>query len=229
MKKLRIKPLSLTWWGMLAGALAYTFFIIKNPQHMKAAGILSIIYFIFYKIGLYHYPNYDFNFWNELPLAFCNINGFYFTYGVFTGNQTFLAYCLILETVATFMALLMPIEGFEEAPLLSAKGLGFYGYHFILLAQGLSILPSGIFHPAYNLIPKIMLLAVCTLIFAHIVNLVVRKTDLCDEANYCFTYGLDSNPVLAALKRIVNINCVYEFLLIPPGALLYLILFAIII
>ena len=231
MKKLRIQPLSLTWWGMMIGSILYAAFLSRYPQHMRAAGIFSIIFFILYKYALYKTPDFAFNIWDELPLAFCNINGFYFTYGVFTGNQVFLSYCLLLETVATLMALLMPISGwgFEDALLFSGRGLGFYGYHFVLLAQGLSILPSGIFHPSYDLIPKMCLLAACTLIFAHIVNWLLRKKKLDPIANYCYTYGLDTNPVLRALKKIVNINCVYLFLLMPVASLIYLILFAILI
>lgn len=227
MKDLRIKPLSLTWWGMLLGSLLITVYLCYNPGHLKSFGIMELIIFVLYKYFLSKDKTHNFIFWDELPLAFCNINGIYYCIGVLTGNQHLLAYCLLVEPLAAVMALLTPIEGFEDAPLFSAKGLGFYGYHFLLITQGLTVAFAGIYQPLYRHIPYVLLIGGVTIIAVHLINMLLRVT-VDPIANYCFTYGLEGNFILEKLKSIWNVDGLYELLFLPIAGVLYLIVYLLI-
>lgn len=224
---MRIKVFNSGWWTLFIATAILTGYIIYNPVLLKPLAVFAIISFIIYKY--YLSIEYEkFNIFNELPLNLCNINLIYYTIGIFTGNQIFLGFCFIVGPIGALMALLMPEEEFIDVKLFSGKGLGFYGTHFLLVAEGLLVYLTGVYKPAFSHILHFIVLGLVTVIIAHIINTVFRKT-VCPEANYCFTYGFDSNPILKKAKQFININCIYLFPLVLVFVLVYYIIFLIII
>lgn len=224
---MKIKPFNKYWWALFIASAIMTVYIKYHPELMKALGILAAVCFIVYKYFLSKEME-DFELFNELPLNLCNINLIYYIIAVFTGNQIFMGFCFVVGPIGATMALLMPDVGFEEADLFSGKGLGFYGTHFLLVAEGLLVYLTGMYEPSFSHIPHFMILGLATLIGAHLINTILRKT-VCQKANYCFTYGLDSNPVLKKARQLISINCIYLFPVVLIFGLVYYLLFLILI
>lgn len=229
-------PLGGLWWAVMAllAALAAGIYALRgrrrgdeavkeNRRFLAGLGLLTVCYLAVYKILLSQVPDFDFHAWHELPLQPCNVIALLSIAAVLTDSRILKGVCFYGGAVFAVMALLMPESGFAEVALLSVKGLGFYGFHGLVLVLSVSFATLGVYRPRYRDIPAVLaaLAALCTL--AHGVNLLLRAT-VYPEANFFFTCGLQGNPVLDALKAVIPVNLLYEMPLLLPMGLLCLLM-----
>lgn len=229
-----IAPFSASWWAFLAVVILLLVlcpFLMKNkPRDFKRyfigiVGIFGIAAFIMYRYGLYADPDYYFNIWDELPLNLCNIAVFIVPIAAFTDIRILQSYCYFGSVVGALAGVSFPDNRFTNVPILSAKGIGFYGTHFLLLFLVLSFVVLGILKPQVKDIFLCLALFGLLAVFAHIVNVVMRAT-VNPLANYFFTFGVPDSELFAKIYGIIPVPLLYEVLFLPiygvSSTLLYL-------
>lgn len=132
-----------------------------------------------------------FNWLNELPIQLCNINLFLIPIGLLTKKRFLLGFSFIIAPLGAMMALLFPEPAFHGFSLLVPRILGFYLTHALIFVCGMCLATLGFYRPAVRDFPGIVASFFVISVGAHLVNLLLRATALCDRANYFFTYGAD--------------------------------------
>lgn len=197
-----------------------------NRRFLAGLGLFTVGYLTVYKALLSRVPGFPFNGWNELPLQPCNVIALLSIPAALSDNRVLKSLCFYGGTVFATMALLMPESNFAEVTLLSVKGLGFYGFHGLVLVLSVSFATLRVYRPRYRDIPAMLAALVVLCALAHGVNLLLRAT-VYPNANFFFTCGLQGNPVLEGLKAVIPVDLIYELpLLLPMGLLCLLITLA---
>ena len=225
-KNLRISSFSPLWWFyillQLASIIVIKLTVVKVKLFLTLFALFTILFLLVYKYILVTTSNGQYIIANELPLYLCNLNIIYGLIGVIYENQILMGFCYSIGLVGAILALVMPEEDFTNIPFFSSRAFGFYGYHSLLVIFDISLVTTNFFKPQYNIVLKIMLLAVITLLAVHLINIIFLKT-IHPLANYSFTmYPI--NSILEKMYQIILIRCVYLFPLIPVFALCYLLL-----
>lgn len=216
---------SLTW--LISFALVTAFGVVScimlNRKDMAERRIfferLSIAvaaFFIFYKAWIIWWdPGYTTNIWRELPFNLCNISILLFYPAVhfdLKHIRAFLFYCCTLGVV---MALLMPSKGFYGYPIYTFRTFAYLYTHLFLLIMSNMLVALDLYRPSYSdIIPSVILITLYAL-FAHGLNALFRVSGLAPDVNYCFTYGIEGNPVTELMMKYIP----YPYLFLVPFAL----------
>ncbi len=217
---LTVAPLNGTWWGIFALILAVLFLLWffrgrgrksanSNRRFLGLLALATLLYLWGYKTLLSLQPDFDFHFWNELPLQPCNVLAALAVLAAVTDWQILKTFCLCAGLPFSAVALLMPVDGFEQVPLLSVNAVGFYGFHGLVLVLAVSFGTLRVCRPRWRDVPGAAGLLVGLGAAAHGVNLLLRAT-VYPQANYFYTFGLDGNAVLEGLWTLLPVPLVYE-------------------
>lgn len=177
--------------------------LLKNKSvRTKRTVLLTIcavnfIIFIAYKVWLSMDAPYSvilqeagrgaFNWFNELPLALCNINVMLIPAAILTKKRALLSFCFYVAPLGALMAMLMPSLGFNGYSLLLPRMLGFFLTHGCLVILGLCLGTTGLYVPRYRDLPLACVMLVVISILVHCVNLLFVRWGLSASVNYFFT------------------------------------------
>lgn len=230
-KKIRVKPFNATWWIIFVCQFALVLLvkvIVGNKPYeyiykfMTDFSIFNLIYLFLYKFSLSKTNDFEFNFWNELPLYLCNIGSILAYLAMKYNDQVMMGFCYCVGTVGALMAYLMPDKKFIDVNLFSTRAIGYYGYHGLLIVINLSFKTLGIYQPSVNDLKKIIYLCIFIVLLVHLVNMLLRHK-IYPNANYMFTVE-PTNIVLEKVYKICPIKCIYLYLLLPVVAVMFLIM-----
>ena len=236
MKKIRITPFSLPWFGwLILSALALILmriFVLPLDLQIRLnvllwIGIFSFVYLRIYKLGLRYLKGYDYNYFNELPCYLCNLSTFTCIYAALTGSHIFAVYSYSVGFAGALLAFLAPDPSFRDIELFSWKSFGFFGYHSLLIVNCLGFAVLDICCPQLADVFGVVGITLALMLLAHGVNFTVRKLKLCEEANYVFTYDPGDNGILVFFHKRIPVPAVYLLPLAGPFALIYLIMYAV--
>lgn len=146
-------------------------------------GAVTLAYLWGYKTLLSLSPEFDFQFWNELPLQPCNLIAILAILAAATDWQVLKNFCLCAGIPFAMVALLMPVDGFSQVPLFSVNAIGFYGVHGMALVLSVSFATLGGCRSRLRDIPGTAALLVGLGTAVHGVNVLLRATVL-GGANY---------------------------------------------
>lgn len=217
---LTVAPLNGTWWALFvltATAIAGIWLVRgrgrkstkDNRRFLGWFGAITLAYLWGYKTLLSLNPEFDFQFWNELPLQPCNLIAILAILAAATDWQVLKNFCLCAGIPFAMVALLMPVDGFSQVPLLSVNAIGFYGFHGMVLALSVSFATLGVCRSRLRDIPGTAALLVGLGTAVHGVNVLLRAT-VFGGANYFYTFGLEGNVVLEGLWALLPMPLVYE-------------------
>lgn len=214
------------WWfiflGIVVGGAVLCRFLFKTDAARQKlliySGIFVCLYLFVYKAFLLNDPTYETNIWNELPLNLCNLAPLLIAIAVAKDNRALKAYGFLNCIIGAVVAVIFPDPAFENAPVLSAKGIGFWGYHFMVLFVCLALVILGQYRPRFRDILITVPLFFASACVAHGVNVLLRETGLCAQANYFFTFGLEGNALADLAFNILPKPLAWELLMLPPCA-----------
>ena len=172
-----------------------------NRKFLAAMAAFTVVYLAVYKTLLAFNPDFDFKFWNELPLQPCNVVAVLaIPAALLRGRigRLIREFCFYGGIVFVPVALTMPVDGFSGVPLISVNAIGFYGFHGLVLALSISFGTLKVYRPEWRDIPGVLLVLSVLALPVHGINMLLRAT-VFPEANYFYTYGLEGNPVLEGL------------------------------
>ena len=194
----------------------------ENQKFLAKLAAFTVLYLAGYKTLLAFSPDFEFAFWNELPLQPCNVVAVLAIPAALSRGRIgrlLKEFCFYGGIVFTPVALVMPVDGFSGVPLLSVNAIGFYGFHGLVLVLSVSFGTLKVYRPEWRDIPGVLLILLLLALPVHGVNMLLRAT-VYPEANYFYTYGLEGNSVLEGLKSWIPIPLVYELpLLLVMGIL----------
>lgn len=185
----------------------------ERENFLYKLSLFTIGFFILYKIWLFCDPTYDTSIWEELPTNLCNVGTLLMPLAIKKDVRWLRGLIFFDCPLGGLMALLMPSEGFYDVPVYLLRNIGYWGTHSLILILSLSLVTLGIYRPRFSDIPK-SIAALFTLAFLnHILNTVLRAT-VCAESNFCFTYGIEGNPVTEWMMKLIPV----PFLFLLPAA-----------
>lgn len=219
-----MKAFSPIWFIEMAVAMLFLVFITKafrnktmeeKTKFLKTLSVVAMVVFVVYKADAILGPYYETNIWHEFPLQLCNLSIF-LAYPALTKRFSFLkpfaAYDLMLAALA---GLVMPNNLHSNIVFWHPICLGFYATHLLGLVITLAFFTMGIYRPKLKDILSSTLILMVLVFLVHLINMLFRATGLNPEANYCFTYGLEENAVLALFWKIIPVPYLYLYLSLP--------------
>ena len=180
--------------------------------------IYAIVYLVVYKTILFLDSGYDAQFFNELPINLCNLSLFFALIAARKDCRFLQAFLFYICPLGALMALLMPCDGFYDVPFWLPRCIGYWGFHLAVPVLSLAFTTSGLYRPRYRDIPAALGVLLGIALFDHGVNVLLRPS-LCPEANYCFTFGIEGNPLTEFLMRLIPVPALYLLPLMIPAAL----------
>lgn len=225
------------WWSVLGFLATLTVLIwyvrckrIPNPENtlkenqkfLAWFGLFTVCYLTIYKILLSRVPEFDFYSWNELPLQPCNVVAILSIPAALSKGRVLKSFCFYCGMVFPVIAMLMPVEGFSQIPLFSVSGLGYYGFHGLVLVLSVSFGTLKVYRPQYRDIPAALATLTALAALAHGVNRLLQAS-VYPDANYFYTCGLPENAVLEGLRALIPVNLLYELPLLLPMGLICLV------
>ena len=234
MKKIKITTFSLPWYGfwafivialILLRIFVYPLELNVRNNVLLGIGIFSFIYLAIYKFGLRFLKDYDYNIFNELPFYLCNLSTLCAIYAAITGNRLIGVFCYSMGFAGALLAFMKPDPVFRNIELFSWKALGFFGYHSLLIINCLAFTVLDVCRPQLGDVWGVVLITLCLMLLAHLVNFTVRSLHLCDVANYMFTYDPGDNGILLLCYRYIPVRCLYLLPLSLVVAILYVALY----
>lgn len=219
------------WWTVMAVIAAVIvgiwyfrggFSEEANRRFLAGFAAFTVGYLAVYKTLLAFSPNFEFAFWNELPLQPCNVVAILAIPALLSRGRIgrpLREFCFYGGIVFTPVALAMPVDGFSGVPLFSVNAIGFYGFHGLVLVLSVSFGTLKVYRPEWRDIPGVLLVLALIAIPVHGINMLLRAT-VYPEANYFYTYGLEGNPVLEGLKGLIPVPFLYELPLMLVMAVL---------
>ncbi len=184
------------------------------------ASLLTLVGFFVYKYCLSIDPEYDalrvamdgFNWWGELPLHLCNINMILIPIAVLLDKRELKAFCFFVGPLGALMALSMPGAEFNGFSLLLPRMIGYYGTHFLIVIEGLSIVTFGLYRPKFKDIPGTALTILVIGFAVFLINMLMRWTGIYARANYFFSVETEGNFILELFHSWLP----YPFLYVLP-------------
>ena len=188
------------------------------------ASLLTLAGFFVYKYCLSIDPDYDslrsamdgFNWWGELPLHLCNINMILIPIAVLSGKEELKAFCFFVGPLGAMMALTMPGQEFNGFSILLPRMLGYYGTHFLVVIEGISIVTFGLYKPKYRDLPRTAFATFAIAFIVFMINMIMRWTGLYSRANYFFSVETEGNFLLEIFHSWIP----YPFLYLIPCILI---------
>ena len=224
------------WWFVFltvtVAGLAVCPFLLKTEKARKKfliiGSIFVFVYLFFYKVVLLQDVDYDSCPWEELPLNLCNIAPILLIFAVYWDNRALKAFCLLNCTIGAIIACVFPIADFDGVLVLSARGIGYWGFHFMVIFLCVSLVTLGQYKPKFKDLLYSVPLFFAFACVMHGVNMAIRSAGLCDKPNYFFTYGLEGNALADLVYNILPIPLVWEVLMLPPVAAVEAVIIAVV-
>ncbi len=183
---------------VLLGRFARTHGEREKKALLLGLSLFNMVFYFVYKFALSRDGQFlevsdldRFNWFNELPLQLCNINLFLIPLGVLTRKRPVLGFAFFIAPLGALMAMCFPEPPFVGYSLFLPRMLGFYGTHGLLVVCGLSLAVMGFYRPHWRDFPGIIGAYGVLTVAAHGINLFLRATGLCAQANYFFTFGAE--------------------------------------
>ena len=184
---------------------------------IAVACILTLIGFFVYKYFLSIDAEYDvitkgmggFNWWGELPLQLCNINMILIPIAVLLNKRPLMSFCFFLGPLGAMMALAMPCNGFDGYSLLLPRMLGYYGTHFMIVIEALSLATFGFYRPKFRDLPKACLTIFFVTLAVFCINMLLRVTGLHPKANYFYSVETEGNFLLEIFHKWIPVPFLY--------------------
>lgn len=207
------------WWAVI-GVFAVGAIVIwrlgrsgkgDNQKFLTVFSVITLLYLFLYKSLLAMFTDFDFDVWNELPLQPCNLVALLAVPAILLKGRwghILKCYCFYGGVIFAPVAFLMPVEGFSGVPVLSVNAIGFYGFHGMVLLLSISMATLKIYRPRYRDLPVAVTGLAVTGGIAHLINMILRST-VYSEANYFYTYGLEDNVIVEALRSVIPWDFVY--------------------
>ena len=226
-KDFRIKVFGAGWWFYVVLTALGLFLLttfgkgLTYEERLKLIFILSIIELIILRIYKFSLKGIrsNYNYFNELPCYLCNQSTLLCIIASYTGNQHIMAFCIIVGTLGATLAFVMPDSYNKDQLFYSKQAFGFYGYHGLLIITCLSFYTLKVYAPDLRDALWNMLMIFVLAVIAHVVNYVLRKTDLNPESNYVFTYHPD-NFILEKLYTLLPVKLLYMLPIMPAFGLI---------
>lgn len=220
-------------FGVLILILIIVSILLKNKSDrtkkiaVVTASVLTLVGFFVYKYYLSIDADYDamrasmdgFNWWGELPLHLCNVNMILIPIAVLTNKRELLAFCFFVGPLGALMALTMPGPEFCDASLLLPRMLGYYGTHFLIVIEGLSIVTFGLYRPKFKDFPRIVLTILLITFAVFMINMIMRWTGVYPRANYFYSVETEGNFLLEIFHKWIP----YPFLYLMPSIVILLV------
>ena len=184
---------------------------------MRRLSLFAVVFLLAYKTWLLFDPGYETNFLREIPLNLCNLSLPISYFAAKKEKKALMAFLYYCCTLGAILALVMPEVGFYDVPIYLPRCIGYWGFHMIALNLGILYVALGLYQPKIRDIPAAMLVLVCVGLFCHLCNYLLR-TYLNSNANYCYTYGLEGNPLTELLMKYIPIPFVYLLPMTVPLA-----------
>ena len=192
-----------------------------RQRFLAGLALLSVIWLCVYKALLWAVTDYPFSFWNELPLQPCNVVALLaISAALLQGKaaRPLRAFCFYGGIVFSLAAMVQPVDGFYDIPLLSVNAIGFYGFHGLVLALAISFASWALYRPSFADTPAVLLVLTLLGGAVHLVNLLLRAT-VHPQASYFYTCGLEGNVVLEGLLELIPVYFLFELPLLLLMAL----------
>ena len=219
-----LAPFSLWWFIFLflvVGGLLLCRRLFRNRSRrakclfIAAVSLFTLVYWILYKVALSMDPEFEFIFWAELPLHLCNVCMILAAIAAWKDIRILQGVCYFGCSIGAVLAVLTPSEGFSPAVLLSAKGLGYWGFHFLVLFICLAFVVLEVYQPRWIDVPLSCAALYGITVPIFLINLLLRAT-VYPEANYFYTYGLPGNPISEMFYDLIPVPllCGIPFILL---------------
>ncbi|MBQ6654095.1 MAG: YwaF family protein [Erysipelotrichaceae bacterium] len=236
MKKIRITPFSIPWFGFIAycviSLILMRLFVYPLPLEQRLRfqlilGIAGYVYLRIYKFALSTVKGYDYNYFNELPCYLCNLTAIIGIIGTVLNSRIIGVYCFSIGLAGALLAFMKPDPDFRDMELISIRALGFYGYHSLLVIFCLGFTVLGLCEPQPSDVFGVVGITLVLTLIGHLTNFTVRKLHLCDNANYIFTYDPGDNGILLFFYKLIPVRMLYLLPVALPVGGIYLIIYCI--
>jgi len=191
---------------------------------LVTACLLTLAGFVLYKYKLSLDADYNvlragmggFNWWGELPLHLCNINMILVPIAILTNKRELMAFCFFVGPLGALMALIMPGAEFQGVSILLPRMLGYYGTHFMVVIECLSVVTFGFYKPKIKDLPRIVFTILVISFVVFMINMIMRWTGIYEKANYFYSVETEGNPILEIFYSWIP----YPFLYLLPSILI---------
>ena len=234
-------PFNGVFWALCAGfalvLILASLLLRRRSERTRRAVIvtacaLTTVGFFVYKYFLSIDAEFDaataamggFNWWGELPLQLCNINMLLIPVAVLTRKRPLLSFCFFVGPLGAAMAICMPGTGFSDCSILLPRMLGYYGTHFMIIIEALSLVTFGLFRPRFRDLPGTAATILLVALAVHGVNVLLRVSGLHEHANYFFSMETEGNFLLEIFHSWVP----YPFLYLLPSIVILAVYMAVI-
>jgi uncharacterized membrane protein YwaF len=196
------------------------YYIFRNKSEktktwaLLGLSIFNIIIFTINKFVLFRVFD-DLEVLNELPLHLCNMNLILIPVALLTKNKLLMGYTYYVATIAAMAAILFFDSRYVGVNVMTYSIFVYFFYHAVLVATPILLVMFGLYTPEKSQIINVIILLLCMATVMHGFNLFMRSTGLCTISNYFYTMGMEGNPVLELLMKLVPIPLVYYFPMIP--------------
>jgi uncharacterized membrane protein YwaF len=196
------------------------YYIFRNKSEktktwaLLGLSIFNIIIFTINKFVLFRVFD-DLEVLNELPLHLCNMNLILIPVALLTKNKLLMGYTYYVATIAAMAAIMFFDSRYVGVNVMTYSVFVYFFYHAVLVATPILLVMFGLYTPEKSQIINVIILLLCMATVIHGFNLFMRSTGLCTISNYFYTMGMEGNPVLELLMKLVPIPLVYYFPMIP--------------
>lgn len=213
------------WWFVFAAVTAVLLVVTKKTiktedskrKFIFWASVFVFVYLFLYKVWLKLSPDFDMKPWGELPLNLCNISTILLAVAMLTNSKALMCFCYLNCPLGALIALVFPEEGFFNVPLLTPMGIGYWGFHFLVIFICSLPVVLGLYKPKFKDIFLAVGLLFLTAAIMHGVNILMRAT-VYDEANYFYTFGLKGNALADFAYNILPVPLIWELVMLPVAA-----------
>lgn len=199
------------------------YFSLRNKSHKSKTYVLlglcilnALLYFT-YKIRMAQTFD-DFEILNELPLHLCNLNLVLMPIALLTNNKLLMSYFYYVGLLFAICGIMFFDSVFLGKSVFSYVTLVYFIYHSILISVPILLVLLKMFTPKLSEIWKALVLLFALATVMLVINLIFRLTGICEKANYFYTMGMDDNPVLGPLMKIIPVPLLYY---LPTMPILY--------
>ena len=241
-----IKPFNLVYFifvGTVFISVAVLVHFLNKMSLEKRRKIFTIVtgvvaaLLLFYKFSyrldpefIRDYPKYwgEYTIFNELPINPCNIVILMLPFAVYYQNAYLLSFCFFMGSISTTLAITMPQQGYAGYSITKWHTFGFFLLHSLGVALSISLIPLKLYKPCWKDIAKSSLTVLVTGSIAIIISFIIRKTGLCEFANYYFSMDAEGNPVLEFFYRLIPIPGLYIFctyFIYVPGCFIIILIY----
>lgn len=179
--------------------------------------IVSYLFLIVYRTYLLFDKEYGMayyggpvNFYHELLIYPCNIVSLFYLIGVLTNNSILLTFCMVYSW-GPIAALIFTGKGFEEYSLLKPRMIGYYFTHYMMLLNVPFMICGHYFIPSINYVPHALVIYALLSLIALVINLLLRKSKLDENANYFYNVDPDGNAILELFKKLIPYPYLFTF------------------